>query len=182
MTTRKPSTKGLTDKEKAFCIEYIKDWNATRAAIAAGYSEHTAREIGCQNLAKIHIKEQIDWNKAHLEEVLNISKSKVLAEHFKIAFSSIAHLHNTWIERKDFEQLTNDQKECIAEIDTKVIRQVNKRTEELEEIEYVRVKLYDKQKALDAISKIMGYDAPSKISLDTPAPIQFVNVSKQFPG
>jgi phage terminase small subunit len=33
----------MTDKQKRFCEEYVKDWNATRAAIAAGYSEKTAR-------------------------------------------------------------------------------------------------------------------------------------------
>ena len=37
------STK-LTDKQKIFCKEYIKDFNATRAAIAAGYSKKGARQ------------------------------------------------------------------------------------------------------------------------------------------
>jgi phage terminase small subunit len=90
-------------------------------------------------------------------------------EHQKMAFSSIASLHNTWIQRKDFELLTEDQKSCIAEIDTKIRTEYeyNADTESKEPIrvEYVRIKLYDKQKALDSISKMLGFDASSKIDV-----------------
>jgi len=44
----------------------------------------------------------------------------VMEEHKKLAFSSIANLHNTWITRKEFEELTEDQKACISEITTQV--------------------------------------------------------------
>lgn len=49
----------LTDKQKAFCEEYLIDLNATQAAIRAGYSEASAKEIGCQNLTKLNIQEVI---------------------------------------------------------------------------------------------------------------------------
>lgn len=39
-----------------FCIEYLIDLNATQAAIRAGYSKKTAKEMGCENLAKPHIQ------------------------------------------------------------------------------------------------------------------------------
>jgi phage terminase small subunit len=42
----------LTEKQKLFCKEYIIDFNATRAAKAAGYSEDSAKEIGYENLRK----------------------------------------------------------------------------------------------------------------------------------
>jgi phage terminase small subunit len=42
----------LTDKQKRFCEEYVIDWNATRSAIAAGYSENTSYSIGSENLKK----------------------------------------------------------------------------------------------------------------------------------
>lgn len=45
----------LTAKQQRFCDEYIKDFNATQAAIRAGYSENTAKEIGCENLTKPNI-------------------------------------------------------------------------------------------------------------------------------
>lgn len=74
----------LTPKQAMFCIEYLKDLNATQAAIRAGYSEHTAQEIGAENLSKPIIMEAIqeqmdcrarrtmitsDWVIANLQEV-----------------------------------------------------------------------------------------------------------------
>ncbi|WP_211657543.1 terminase small subunit [Parapedobacter composti] len=40
----------MTDKQKRFCEEYLVDLNATQAAIRAGYSENTAKEIAYENL------------------------------------------------------------------------------------------------------------------------------------
>lgn len=42
----------LTAKQERFVAEYLKDGNATRAAIAAGYSKNTARSTGAENLTK----------------------------------------------------------------------------------------------------------------------------------
>ena len=155
----------LTDKQLAFCREYVKNgYNGTQAVISAGYSSKGADVQAVQLLGNIKIKQRIDHHKQHLEELLHISKSKVLSEHRKLAFSSMAHLHNTWIERKEFDQLTDDQKECISEITTKVEKK-NSKTGEAILDEWVKIKLYDKQKSLDAISKIMGYDAPVETSV-----------------
>lgn len=49
----------LTDKQELFCKEYLVDLNATQAAIRAGYSESTARQMGSENLAKPVIAERI---------------------------------------------------------------------------------------------------------------------------
>jgi phage terminase small subunit len=110
----------------------------------------------------------------NLAETAGISRLKVLLEHQKMAFSSIAHLHNTWIERKEFEGLTDVQKECIQEIDTKTqhktVWEYNEETDKKEPVdftvEYVKIKLYDKQKSLDSISKMLGFDAPIKTIVD----------------
>ena len=50
----------MTPKQRAFVFEYIKDFNATQAAIRAGYSKKTARFIGCENLTKPNISAEID--------------------------------------------------------------------------------------------------------------------------
>ena len=50
----------LTGKQKRFCEEYVIDWNATRAAKVAGYSEKTAGAMGAENLTKPEIQEHID--------------------------------------------------------------------------------------------------------------------------
>lgn len=50
----------LSEKQKRFCDEYLKDCNATQAAIRAGYSEKTARSIGDENLTKPDIRAYLD--------------------------------------------------------------------------------------------------------------------------
>ena len=54
----------LTVKQQIFVDEYIIDFNATRAAIAAGYSEKTASRMGSENLSKPVIQEAIAKAKA----------------------------------------------------------------------------------------------------------------------
>lgn len=50
----------LTAKQKRFIDEYLKDFNATQAAIRAGYSENAAYNIGWENVRKREIREVID--------------------------------------------------------------------------------------------------------------------------
>lgn len=61
----------MTDKQKRFCDEYLIDCNATKAAIRAGYSEKTARQIGEENLSKLDIKNYID------EQLQKIKSAKI---------------------------------------------------------------------------------------------------------
>lgn len=50
----------LTDKQRRFVEEYCSNgFNATRAAIAAGYSEHTASQTGSETLGKPYIQEAV---------------------------------------------------------------------------------------------------------------------------
>ena len=52
--------KELTDNQKAFCDEYLVDFNATQAAIRAGYSEKTANRIASRNLFGLGDAEVVD--------------------------------------------------------------------------------------------------------------------------
>lgn len=156
----------LTDKQRKFCREYIMDYNAARAARDSGYSEDSARQIGHDTLTKAYIQAHIKDLESDLATTLGITKSRVLNEHAKLAFSSIAHLHNTWIERKEFEQLSDDQKSCIQEITTQTRKErINKGTDEetLVDVDFVKIKLYDKQRALDSISKMLGFDPAQQV-------------------
>lgn len=51
-----------TDKERAFVSHYIftVGLNGTKAAIAAGYSKKSARQIASENLSKPYIRAEID--------------------------------------------------------------------------------------------------------------------------
>lgn len=49
----------LTCKQRRFVQEYLIDLNATQAAIRAGYSEKTARQIAADNLSKVDIQNAV---------------------------------------------------------------------------------------------------------------------------
>jgi len=72
--TLKELKEKLTEKEKRFCHEYIIDWNGSRAARVAGYSENSCSEIATQNLVKLHIQQYIDFIKNDFEKEAFISK------------------------------------------------------------------------------------------------------------
>lgn len=161
----------LTERQKVFCREYIYDWNATRSykvAYPDVKNDDTAAACSSRLLSNAKIQAYLESIQKDLEKEAGVSRKMVIREHMKLAFSSIAHLHNTWILRKEFEDLTDDQKACISEIDTKVKTEYEYDPDDPKNrkpigVEYVKIKLYDKQKALDSISKMLGYDAAQKI-------------------
>ncbi|WP_125583720.1 terminase small subunit [Levilactobacillus cerevisiae] len=57
----------LTVKQQKFADNYIKSGNATQSAIDAGYSKHTSRSIGQENLTKPDIKNYIKDKLAKIE-------------------------------------------------------------------------------------------------------------------
>lgn len=79
----------LTDKQRLFCLYYVKSFNATMAAIKAGYSKDTAYQIGHENLRKPEISAEIKRLKGRMQEDVYVSAIDVLNEYIKIAFSDI---------------------------------------------------------------------------------------------
>jgi hypothetical protein len=51
--------KAMTDKQQRFVAEYLKDLNATQAAIRAGYSPKAANREGARLLSKVDISAAI---------------------------------------------------------------------------------------------------------------------------
>lgn len=70
--------KKLTAKQQRFCDEYLLDLNATQAAIRAGYSKKTAKQIGQQNLTKLDLKEYIGKRMAEKEATLVADQTEVM--------------------------------------------------------------------------------------------------------
>ena len=67
----------MTDKQELFIAEYlINGFNASEAARTSGYSENTARQIGCELLTKPDIKVAI---RKQIESTIG-DKNKILAE------------------------------------------------------------------------------------------------------
>ena len=80
----------MTDKQRLFITEYLKDLNATQAAIRSGYSKDAARKIGCELLTKPDISSEIS---AYLERLMAENKSaikaKIIDELKQLAFNDL---------------------------------------------------------------------------------------------
>jgi len=139
----------LTAKQKRFIEEYLIDLNATQASIRAGYSPETAKEIGCENLTKPNIKNEIDKSIAERSRRTGINQDRVLREIAKIAFVNPSDVIN-------FNQAT--VKENASDDDLAVISGVKIKSIPTDDgnIQEREVKLYDKLKALDMLGKHLG--------------------------
>jgi phage terminase small subunit len=75
----------LTPKQQRFVEEYLIDFNATQAAIRAGYSEVSAAEMGCENLMIPKISQAINEAKADLSRRAEISQEWVIQNLKRVA-------------------------------------------------------------------------------------------------
>ncbi len=91
----------LTDKQAVFCKEYIIDFNATRAAEAAGYSKKYARHQGSENLAKLDIQKEIKRLTKDRNERTEITADRVVQELAKFAFTEDGTADVFDVESKD---------------------------------------------------------------------------------
>jgi phage terminase small subunit len=58
----------MTPRQKKFVSEYAKDLNATQAAVRAGYSEKTAKQIGSRLLTDVDVKKAVEARQAAVAE------------------------------------------------------------------------------------------------------------------
>ena len=154
ISAKMPTIKGkmntLTAKEERFIYEYCIDLNATRAAIRAGYSHRTAKQLGSRLLTKVDIQRKIADKQSDLSNAAGITALRIVRELEKIAFSNIGNLHLDWKTLKDWESLTEDQKSCIQEVTTTPGKYGTT----------LNVKFYNKQGSLTALANILGIKAP----------------------
>lgn len=138
----------LTPKQKKFADLYVGECNlnATRAAIAAGYSEKTAYAIGSENLKKPVIRQYIDEQLAKTVA----SPSEVLSILTAQAKASIADVldENGELDLKDAKKRGVDR--LIKKLKVRKIR--NTRTDEVETVyEY---EIHDPQAAAVHLGKV----------------------------
>ena len=61
----------MTERQKVFCDEYLKDCNAAQSAIRAGYSSRSAKSIGQELLTRDEIKAYLkdELEKLHSDRI-----------------------------------------------------------------------------------------------------------------
>ena len=84
----------LTAKQQMFVEEYLIDLNATQAAIRAGYSEHTAASVGCENLRKPYIQDAIQIAMKDRAERTQLTADSILKEIATIAYDKEEQANN----------------------------------------------------------------------------------------
>ena len=146
--------KTLTDKQKRFCEEYIVDWNCTRAAKAAGYSEKTAYAIGSENLKKLEIKDYIQECKNKIEELAGISKLKAIKQLSRMAFADISEAYNDDGTLKPLSQMSDDLKATFEGVETMTVGEMS---------EVQKLKIASKRGALQDLAKMLGWNEAQKI-------------------
>lgn len=153
----------LNDKQKRFCEEYIIDLNATQASIRAGYSEKTAKEIGCENLTKPNIQEYISELIKDRSYRTEITADRVIQELAKIGFSNISD-YLTVIEKEiDVEGKKGKESKKIKYIDVDIFKTEDVGTHKMAVVSEIKrtkdgisIKLHDKVKALEDLGKHLG--------------------------
>ena len=135
----------MTKKQKRFVEEYLIDLNATQAAIRAGYSPHTAKDIGCENLAKPNIAAAISQAMAERSRRTGINQDRVLQELARIGFAKITDV----VDPETAEIRTDASDDDLACIQSIKIKPNEFGTER-------EVKLYDKKAALVDLGKHLG--------------------------
>lgn len=139
----------MTEKQERFVEEYLIDLNGTQAAIRAGFSPKTAAEQACRMLKGGHVKDAIDKAMAERSKRTGITQDRVLRELARLAFVNPADVMNL-NEAVVMDEASLDDLAAIASVKVKTIP-----TEDGEIVER-EVKLYDKNKSLDMLSRHLG--------------------------
>ena len=165
----------LTVKQQRFVDEYLIDLNATQAAIRAGYSQKTARQIGNRMLTNVDIQAATSKRMGERSNRLEITQDMVLKELVKIGFSDIRKVvrwGETQVRMVDGE---DDGPEDMvpyhglalidsSEIDDSIAGAI---AEVSQSRDGLKVKLHDKKGALVDIGRHLGmFSPPGHADLD----------------
>ena len=138
-----------------FVARYIKDPNATSAAIAAGYSERTARSIGSELLTNPNIAEAIRKAQFKLIHGLEVSAERVVRELARLAFSDARKFFREDGTAKDIGSIDDDSAAAIAGIE--VFEEYTGSGETRELAGYTKkFKIADKGANLERLGKHLG--------------------------
>ena len=99
------SQKRLNPRQQKFVQEYLKEPNATQAAIKAGYSKKTAGSIGTENLQKPAIRAAIEAKQEKLAEKAGVTHEMIIAELRKMAFADLSKPADWFAKLKALEHI-----------------------------------------------------------------------------
>lgn len=177
----------LTDSQVKFCLEYIKDFNATQAAIRAGYAKKSAVVHASRMLSNANIQAYIQELAQKIEQRAEIDLARVLKEFGRIAFTDVRKLFNDDGTLKDIQSLDPDLAAAISSIE--VMEEFVGTGDKRKLIGYTKkIKFWDKKGSLDSIGKYLGMfkelhvhsgDPTNPIQTETKHTVVFKDMSKK---
>ncbi|MCG0573929.1 terminase [Lactiplantibacillus plantarum] len=158
----------LTEKQKLFCLFYLQRFNATWAYMKAYKCDYdTAMRSGSRLLRNVEVKNQLAELKQQQRSELLVTIDNITHEYAKQAFASLGDVldykvHEELVTDTDgnvfLDTYDNPVKKHVADIYLKPSDQIDWSL--VQDIHCGKdglvVKLYDKQKALDSLSKLIG--------------------------
>ena len=143
-------TKKQENQYRLFAKEYIIDLNATRAAIAAGYSKKTSNSQGSRLLTHAKVQDFIKEFMGKREERTEITGDMVIKELAKLALADIRKLYDG--DRLLLpHELDDNTAASISSFKTKREGDAEEGFYEIEEY-----KRYDKTKSLELLGRHFG--------------------------
>jgi phage terminase small subunit len=150
---------GLTDKQWLFVQEYLTNFNATQAAIRAGYSARNAGKIGPGLLGESRIQVALQTEAAKLLDRYEVTPEKVVREYARLGFSDARH-YAEWdadgVTLKASTELSDDAAAAIAEISEEQ-RRFGEST-----VRNLKLKLHSKVDGLNGLAKYLDLFGESK--------------------
>lgn len=145
----------MNQKQKAFATEYVIDYNATQAAIRAGYSEKTAYSQGARLLKNDEIQEAVKELEEAASERTAITKDMVLRELARVAFVDPRKLFDEEGRPKDIRFLDPGTAAALSSVD--IYEEFDYIGDEKELTGYTKkYKWSDKLRALEMLGKHLG--------------------------
>lgn len=95
----------LNEKQKQFCEEFIIDFNGTQAAIRAGYSKKSAKQIAFENLTKLDLQNYIKELIENRNKRTRITQDEVIAD--------IVEVKNRCMQKVPVVKYDKDEKDFV---------------------------------------------------------------------
>ena len=108
----------LRGKRELFAREYLKDLNATQAAIRAGYSRHAARQLGSDTLREPEVQERISELAQGRNQELLVEARDVLLELMRMLTADVSLAFEEDGAFKSIHDIPIDLRRTIASIET----------------------------------------------------------------
>lgn len=107
----------LTEKQRVFVAEFMKDKNSTQAAIRAGYSPKSAEVTGSRLLSNAKVRSAIDEQLEKQEKRLLLSADRILLELYRIGTADIRSAFNDDGTLKPIKEIPEDVARAISGIE-----------------------------------------------------------------